>query len=317
MNYVNLYFKKDIIDSRVSGKFDEEYLELMDYIKEFDNDSRIMWLPLNSPTYTYVKDGRYPESYYSGSSPTRILADKTDFAGRFSFIVPGDISLGDKIVFNMLPNKEYTEVAKILQSLNVQYLIVDHRTLPGEIQDYYYDRDRKIINAQTPEFYSEILGRKLKDIGSEFSVYEINQSYMSDKITLEAKYTYQKLASYSYLVKVEGLKKGSDLIFKEAFDDRWNLYLANDQKAIDNDDYQNTFAEFYGNKWFINPEYIKNNYSDNLYQVNEDGSLNMNLIIYFKPQKYVLPATIVSIGTFIIVSFYTLLYLIKEYFRFK
>lgn len=42
----------------------------------------------------------------------------------------------------------------------------------------------------------------------------------------------------------------------------------------------------YANQWTIDPEYIKRNYPKNYYKENADGSIDIRLNLYFKPQSY-------------------------------
>ena len=42
----------------------------------------------------------------------------------------------------------------------------------------------------------------------------------------------------------------------------------------------------YANKWTIDPEKIKNALSSEYYETNPDGSINIDLVLYFKPQIY-------------------------------
>jgi hypothetical protein len=48
------------------------------------------------------------------------------------------------------------------------------------------------------------------------------------------------------------------------------------------------------NKWTIDPEYIKQNFSKEYYSENPDGSINVDLKLYFKPQSYFYLGLIIS-----------------------
>jgi hypothetical protein len=51
----------------------------------------------------------------------------------------------------------------------------------------------------------------------------------------------------------------------------------------------------YANKWTIDPEYIKRNFSTSYYTVNKDGSINIDLVLYFVPQSWFYLTLLVSI----------------------
>ena len=42
----------------------------------------------------------------------------------------------------------------------------------------------------------------------------------------------------------------------------------------------------YANAWEVDSEYIKKNYSEKYYEINQDGSIAVELVIYFKIQSY-------------------------------
>ena len=48
------------------------------------------------------------------------------------------------------------------------------------------------------------------------------------------------------------------------------------------------------NKWTIDPKYIKQNFSKDYYKENPDGSINVELTLYFKPQSYFYLGLIIS-----------------------
>ena len=65
----------------------------------------------------------------------------------------------------------------------------------------------------------------------------------------------------------------------------------------------------YANQWKIDPQYIKENYSSEYYKENSDGSLDVELTLYFKPQSYfylgfLLTVIIVIINLLIIAIIY-------------
>ena len=63
----------------------------------------------------------------------------------------------------------------------------------------------------------------------------------------------------------------------------------------------------YANSWTIDPQYIKNNYSKEYYIENPDGSIDVELVLYFKPQSYFYLGLIIS-GTTLVLCIGYLVY---------
>jgi len=53
----------------------------------------------------------------------------------------------------------------------------------------------------------------------------------------------------------------------------------------------------YANQWIIDPQFIKQNFSKNYYTDNHDGSINIEVDLYFKPQSFFNLGLIISGGT--------------------
>lgn len=69
-------------------------------------------------------------------------------------------------------------------------------------------------------------------------------------------------------------------------------------------DESHTSVNGYANGWIIDPEYIKKSYSPEYYDINSDGSINIELVLYFKTQSYFYLGLIISSITLLICIFY-------------
>jgi hypothetical protein len=278
----------------VSGSFNSDFEELVTYLKVQDNASQILWLPMTAPNYVSVEDRYIKGNYYSGLSPLRILADRGDYAGRYSFMLPNDVYYGDKI-FDLLKTGKYEELAKALQKLNVRYLIVDKQQIPLSMYSYLYDEDLKYLHLQGRQYRDFILGEKIKDFGNSYSLYEINKTYMNDKLFITDDYNgfpdkyddlkYKKNASYSYNISIENLKSPKKLIFLDSYTKSWSLYLRGTDSATVYKKSENVLVQDWANGWEVDPAEIKEKYNNSFYQLNADGSININLNLYFEPQR--------------------------------
>lgn len=147
-----------------------------------------------------------------------------------------------------------------------------------------------------------------------------------------------------YKIYIKGLKKGQRLIFLDSFDSAWNLYLENNltknwcnkavynkgEKVFDCGWSQEMFKlsdlsflfkptvfskshkiyNGYANQWYIDASSIKNNYPPSFYKSNPDGSIDLELTMFFVPQDYFYIATFISVLSLVIL---TIVVLKKEY----
>ena len=74
------------------------------------------------------------------------------------------------------------------------------------------------------------------------------------------------------------------------------------EKPIFDDTHRLIYA--YANAWTIDPEYIKANYSKEYYHENPDGSIDIRVTLYFRPQSYFYLGIIVSATTCIVLIGY-------------
>jgi len=59
-------------------------------------------------------------------------------------------------------------------------------------------------------------------------------------------------------------------------------------------DESHDMVDEYANGWTIDPEYIKANYPKEYYRIHSDGSIDIELTLYFKPQSYFYMGLMVS-----------------------
>ena len=145
--------------------------------------------------------------------------------------------------------------------------------------------------------------------------------------------TFQKVNPIKYDILIKNLKAPRDLLFFESFHDDWKLYIKNnptnswcgevkyfvknDAKECENQqkffegeelsylwekpnfDSTHKVVNEYANGWTIDPEYIKANYPKEYYKIYPDGSMDIELTLYFKPQSYFYLGIIISTLTFV------------------
>ena len=74
------------------------------------------------------------------------------------------------------------------------------------------------------------------------------------------------------------------------------------QKTIFDDTHKLVYD--YANEWTIDPKYIKKNYSKEYYKQNPDGSIDVRMTLYFKPQSYFYLGLGISWITFVLLMVY-------------
>ncbi len=77
-----------------------------------------------------------------------------------------------------------------------------------------------------------------------------------------------------------------------------------------------TLSRGYANSWNVDPYIVKNNFDKKYYTVNKDGSIDFDLIVYFRPQSWFYLSFIISFIS-VIVSFWYLIKSNKKYVRNK
>ena len=129
--------------------------------------------------------------------------------------------------------------------------------------------------------------------------------------------TFERVNPTEYRINIHSLSSNRTIYFDQSFHDGWQLFLKkykdasycevgvayentvecaqNDQLSFDgvvlslvgNSIGSDHFvANSYANKWMIDSVYVRQNFSKEYYKENPDGSIDVELVLYFKPQSY-------------------------------
>jgi len=299
--------------------FNHDFYDLMSYISTIKEDSNFIWMPLSIFGYVPIQDSKLSNHYYSGLSPVEFLGKKTDIAG--TSLLPG--SYPSEFVNNLF-TENFKEIGKEIQTMNINYMIVNNSISSDLRKSYLYgiNRTADLYDYQYNYLVKELAGEKIRSFGKRYDLYKINDLYQSTKIftskndsfTQEKNFgdmSYQTIAPYEYHISLKNLNSKMNLIFLDPYNPYWKLYLGNLNKNILINNHKSVFG--YANKWEINEKEIKQGYK-NLYQQNNNGTIDLNLTLYFEPQKYFYTAFIISVlsvvlsslcfGVFILRRFY-------------
>ncbi len=162
---------------------------------------------------------------------------------------------------------------------------------------------------------------------------------------------YEKNSGHRLRVFIPKLAVSDDLYFKQPFSRNWNLYIEKiepiicdtgkevlyewSEKATEvkecrsakikyfwedllfllkSPDFKATHEIFneFGNSWTINPEYIRKKYTGRYYADNPDGSIGVELILFYKPAAYAVLGRVISGITLICSIFYVFYMSVKR-----
>lgn len=287
--------------------FNSNYQDMLKFIKNHDSAGRYLSLPLLSGNSVIVSDVARKDHYYAGVSPLLLLTGKNDMSGLISF---ADKS---KDVFRWLESRDYAAFGRLLQQYNVRHVIVSNST-PEDLQNTFMFSDG-LFALQPKKFVDSLIGDKIKDFGSRYSLYEINPKYFSEKIYISdspvtfanhgARLTFNKLAAHSYDIEIFDLTGQQSLVFLDPYLKKWQL-LTQSGRQLSANNHHLVFD--YANMWEIDPRVIKSDYPPSDYQVMPDGSLRLKLRLYFQPYDYFVIVNTISAGAYLL----SLIFILKS-----
>jgi len=238
-------------------------------------------IPDNNYNPVYVKYGDYfigPDYYYTLLDNALITNSISPILSEKSLLVSKDI----------IKNKSYKD-----PHYNIKYLIENNSI--NQIDDFL------------PRIYANNLFFK-KINPTKYKVYISNISEAQNLSFLESYHKYWGL----YLVKNPISNWCKPIEFynnvqttecehtQKFFEGEELSYLY--KKSIFDNNHQIVYD--YANSWTIDPQYIKDNYSPEYYKQNADGSIDVEIIMYFKPQSYFYVGLIISVMVLIICLMY-------------
>jgi hypothetical protein len=235
-----------------------------------------------------------------------------------------------------------SEIESLIDSLSLRYIVLFKNAIDlskdfnsNEKLSYdnniFYLEDNKIIN----KIYE----------GEDYVIYEFNNNLGGSKIRSK-NIQYTNINPTKYKLTIKNITEKQSLEFLESYHNNWKLYLnpttfideecsiiqkynsqdkiitecENNQKTnrIDSLGYiwkKSLFEDShkivydYANQWTIDPDYIRSNFDKSMYRENPDGSIDVELTLYFQPQIYFYLGVLisgVSVGLSLLYLFYIL-----------
>ncbi len=314
----------------------KEYLNFMDFIKNnISSTNNILSVPFGSSAYTVIKEDK-SNNIYAGVSPIKIFSGVNDISGHLSF----NFTKEADIVDNLIVKRRYAEFNKVLFEHNINYILIT-RNVPKELgNSYLFNPD--LFNIQDQKFINAIVSKELRV--SSAKNYALYKTKKSNSLINSKNVYFKKVSEVKYIIYLKSLSNPQELSFIDSYHVGWKLFIQkNPSLSFCFNPVKNSFtgsveckAESklvglndlafllekpifssthgliynYANKWEIDPEYIKKNLSPSYYKVNNDGSISVELVLYFVPQNYFYLGIFLSLIVFLSGAFYLL---IKKY----
>jgi hypothetical protein len=291
-------FDESKVSTRIGTTFNADFRNLTQYIGNMKTGGRFLWLPMTFSGHVYVSDQEHPGHFYVGRSPIQFLTNNADLSGFYGIQTSFDPSL-NWTVFDLLKNGSFDEVSKVLQRQNISYIIVNHETLPNS--EKLGVNAFGFVDTQTQDFYRMILGKKIADFGSRYSLYHINQRYFAPTIFLthdidgdvvvDQVPSFRKLANGKYETTIT-VQEPIRLVLQEPYNNLWKMELVRDgvTKPLP---LANTPSYRYGNSWEIDSAGLASEYP--AYVSNGVSGYSMKLNISFWPNVFIAPTIGISI----------------------
>jgi hypothetical protein len=285
---------------------ERDYLNLHNFIENSHDEGHFLYLPFDYNTELKNTNQAKVVKFKLGAS---MSSD----------------SQNSKIIENL-----YTEICsnktpiETFEKLNIKYIIIDkfpNTYLIHDNKECYIEK-----NYGTPYIWGNSLyfkdlfsGNKIVFENNRFIIYDTEIKLNPKVESINSTYEYKNPGLYK--LYIPSIKSKTEIILRESYHEGWNLYL---RKVSSSENFVNKLLhslwdkpisdetheifQGYGNSWILDPEYIKKNYSEEYYLLNEDESITLKLDIYFEPQTYFNLGLIIS-SILMITLIYLIFYL--------
>ncbi len=293
---------KEIGGLYVSQKEPQEYKELQNlFLNDTDYHYRTLWVPM------------YHQFGYFNLLRPKVSLWTTDFSTLQSPF--NNLTNMRADLSNFKNPKLYSSVflredgKSIIDGLNIKYIIIPteqpesvERIFPyaGKREDYIAEFD-KIKYLERADIGNLVIYEN-KNYSPLF--YLSNSVRLSEKPNLNKNVEFRLINPTKYSVEIKNLSSKYYLNFAETYNKDWKLKL-NKAEDVSNDFHITN--DLLINIWTIDPQYIKDNYHKEYYKENPDVSIDVEMVLYFKPQSYFYLGLLIS-GTTLITCIGYLIY---------
>jgi hypothetical protein len=210
----------------------------------------------------------------------------------------------------------YNQTAdSLLDAHSIKYIVIPIRDYSNSDDFFiYYSKDRSFYERELDklDYLHKVLLPSNGLIVYENTGYK-DHIYISDQIEDVYKQIPTSRVVYSphspthYSISLKSVNHPIYINFSESYHPDWSLRLGSFSSLksifINNYFYSDGFhfENNYGlNSFLIDPDYIKKELSSDSYSLNPDGSINLEMHLYFKSQSYVYLGGIITITTIVL-----------------
>ena len=289
-----------------------EYSEVLDAI----NNDKIFSNVLIYPQFSGVLN--HDQELYVGRDILKTQSNKP-------FLYNSYIQSGDNILSKQISDVTSMRDLDSLKMMNIGYILVRKDD---------FENSKKI----NPAFTERIVADKIATLvvsNRYLELYKINDTYFTPRILLSdtnASVTFIPISPVQYRVQIRGLKGSAQMQFLESYNKHYRLYLqavsngagisCSDKKIFGSvtecapqtayfkpvdlsyltkrDVFNDThgIANGYANGWTIDATYVKEHFSTKYYSEDPDGTISLELVLYYKPQSLFFLTAITSSFSF-------------------
>lgn len=302
ISFINLVplINKEFRTLFVAREMPHEYKQYENYIINDKNSYRTLWIPRNSVWSFYsVANPRVHMAWMIGQNWTNFFINANNY-----------ITEGQRIV-NFLNEKNTQNLLNISSIRYIAIPLQDFSDLENKLfessgtnREFYINELKKVNYLDEANLGIENLKIFENKSYKPRVYYTIEKETISSNISYsEVDYKINSAARYSIFLK--NIKNPIYLNFSEAYSRDWVIRIGDFSwyKGLISDTYfiksTNHFKNDAGlNSFYIDPQNICTKYQC---QLNQDGSYNINVTIFFKAQSYFYIGLIISISTLILI----------------
>lgn len=307
--FSSIFNLQHFIDQKIGGMtkgimINDDYIKLEKILSSDPNYYRILWMP-TKPRFGFYSE-QHP--FINAVDLTTIFKDRVSF-NFFDQRWPVYSQL------LLLLTQDYSD--RLLDNMDVKYVILPvveqrlKKTSPKETQTV----NEIYENYGEREYFSESLDMlsylEKIDIGTKDLVVYENKNYKPHLYQTQERESINKNVPFEksdfkvinptqYQITLKNIKQPIYFNFSEAYNQNWKLRIGDFSwfKVLTNKNYFLSDEYHFKNEanlnsFFLNLEYIKKNFPEQ-YKENPDGSIDLDMVLYFRPQSYFYLGLIIS-----------------------
>ncbi len=288
----------------VPRKLPNDYIVFKNSLSGQEEYFRTLWVP------AFSKWG-----FYNNNHPKVSTVDITNSDWKRFIVSEGnEVPLSIREEIAGLFQKSYSD--ELLDEASIKYVVVPIEDTENDDNFFvYYGKSRKffIDNLDSVSYLKRI------DAGTDkLVVYEntdfkphIYASLVGGEVGYIPLDNIRSYGPEQYEINIKGLKERTYVHFSDNYNSGWGIGLGEFNRLesfyhggnfIDDSFHSRSYGGF--NTFLLDPGYIKKWMDPASFHENPDGSLDLKLTIYFRPQRYMYLGLIISASTLALILFY-------------